>query len=225
MLPLDLRILVVDDASPDGTGDLAEELSARHPGRMHVLHRQGKLGLRSAYLEGFHLALGDDVDAIAQMDADLSHDPSALPIMAERIQTCDLVLGSRYVPGGQVDERWPLWRKGLSAWGNFYARTILGLPLHDVTTGYRLWRVDTLRAMPLQRIRASGYIFLVEMAYLAHCLEYRFAEVPIYFSERRNGKSKMSLQIQVEAALHVWQVLWAYRDLKRQGRAARLADQ
>jgi dolichol-phosphate mannosyltransferase len=221
LLPLDLRLLVVDDNSPDGTGRLAGELAAAHPGRIRVLNRTGKLGLRSAYLEGFQIALADGAEAVAQMDADGSHDPSALPAMAERLRTCDLVLGSRYVPGGSLDKRWPLWRKGLSAFGNFYARTILGLPLRDVTTGYRLWRAEALRSLPLERIRASGYIFLVEMAYLAHCLDCRFGEAPIHFAERRGGKSKMSLKIQAEAAFRVWQVLWAYRDLRREGRAAK----
>ncbi|MEZ0395513.1 MAG: polyprenol monophosphomannose synthase [Anaerolineales bacterium] len=221
MLPLDVNLLIVDDNSPDGTGRLADELAAAYPERLAVLHRAGKLGLRSAYLEGFRLALEGGAEAVAQMDADFSHDPQALMAMAERLAACDVVLGSRYVPGGSVDVRWSPWRKMLSAFGNFYARTILGLPLRDVTTGFRLWRRETLLAMPLDRIRASGYIFLVEMAYLAHCLEFRFGEVPIYFAERRAGKSKMSLRIQVEAALRVWQVWWGYRDLRRLGRAGR----
>ncbi len=214
-LPLDVRVVVVDDASPDGTGRLAEELARSYPGRMSVLHRAGKLGLRSAYLEAFEVAWQGGAEAIAQMDADFSHDPSVLPRMAERLQECEVVFGSRYVRGGAVDERWPLWRKALSAWGNFYARTILGLPLRDVTTGYRLWRAEALRAMPLERIGASGYVFLVEMAYLAYCLGYRIAEVPIYFADRRWGKSKMSLGIQMEAALRVWQLRGQYRDLRR----------
>lgn len=221
MLPLEVSILIVDDNSPDGTGRVADELAAAFPGRLAVLHRPGKLGLRSAYLDGFRLALDGGAEAIAQMDADFSHDPQMLISMAERLSTCDVVLGSRYVPGGSLDERWSLWRKALSAFGNFYARTILGLPLRDVTTGFRLWRRAALLAMPLECIRASGYIFLVEMAYLAYCLEFRFGEVPIHFAERRAGKSKMSLKIQVEAALRVWQVWWSYRDLRKRGRGAR----
>ncbi len=164
-----------------------------------------------------------DADAIVQMDADFSHDPAVLPEMAERIESCDVVIGSRYVEGGSVDERWPLWRKGLSAFGNFYARSILGFPLRDVTTGYRMWRRETLQSMPLERIRSNGYVFLVEMAYLAHCLEYDIREVPIYFADRRWGKSKMSFKIQSEAALRVWQVWWNYRDVRRAGRKARVA--
>lgn len=215
-LPLDLRLLVVDDDSPDGTGRLADELAAALPGRLAVLHRAGKLGLRSAYLAGFGLALESGAEAVAQMDADGSHDPAALPALAERLHSCDLALGSRYIAGGSVDPRWPFWRKGLSAFGNFYARALLGLPLRDVTSGYRLWRADALRLLPLERIRANGYIFLVEMVYLAYCRGLRIGEVPIHFADRRAGRSKMSLRIQVEAAFRLWQVLWAYRDLRPQ---------
>ncbi len=212
-LPLDLSILIVDDNSPDGSGQIAEALSARYP-KLRVLHRPAKQGLRSAYLSGFREVLTWDIEAIGQMDADFSHDPNTLPEMVARLQTCDVVFGSRYVRGGSVDRRWPIWRKGLSRFGNFYARTILGLPLHDVTTGYRLWRREALQGMPLERIQANGYVFLVEMAYLAYLLDYSLKEVPIYFSDRKWGKSKMSLRIQLEAALRVWQVKWAYRDIR-----------
>ena len=205
-LPLDLSILVVDDNSPDGTGRIADEL-AMQDSRLQVLHRPGKMGLRSAYLHAFRKVLQNkDVDVLAQMDADFSHDPAVLLDMVQRIDTCDVVLGSRYVDGGSVDENWPLSRKWLSAFGNFYSRTILGFPLRDVTSGYRLWRREVLRAMPLNRVRASGYVFQVEMVYLAYCLEYRIQEVPIYFADRRWGKSKISLRIQAEAALRIWQV-------------------
>jgi dolichol-phosphate mannosyltransferase len=220
-LPLDLHVLVVDDNSPDGTGKIADEL-ARQEKRIQVLHRTGKLGLRSAYLNAFQQVMQEDVDAIVQMDADFSHDPAVLPTMVDRIQSCDLVLGSRYVEGGSVDEHWPLWRKWLSAFGNLYSRSILGFPLRDVTTGYRLWRREVLQAMPLDRVRASGYVFQVEMAYMAYCLEYRIQEVPISFTDRRWGKSKITFRIQAEAAMLVWSVLWSYRDLRRSGRASRL---
>ncbi|MEJ5240007.1 MAG: polyprenol monophosphomannose synthase [Anaerolineales bacterium] len=212
-LPLDLSVLIVDDNSPDGSGQIAETLSTRYP-KLRVLHRPGKQGLRSAYLSGFREVLTWDIDAIAQMDADLSHDPNVLPEMAAQLRTFDVVIGSRYVRGGSVDRRWPIWRKGLSRFGNFYARTILGLPLHDVTTGYRLWKREALQGMPLEHIQANGYVFLVEMAYLAYLLGYSFKEVPIYFADRKWGKSKMSLRIQLEAALRVWQVKWAYRDIR-----------
>jgi dolichol-phosphate mannosyltransferase len=221
-LPLDLRLLVVDDNSPDGTGRVADKLAESHPGRVAVLHRPGKLGLRSAYLNGFQKVLEGNTEAIVQMDADFSHDPSALVGMAKLLDTHDVVLGSRYVQGGSVDERWPLWRKSLSAFGNYYARTILGLPLHDVTTGYRMWRRETLQQIPFERIQSNGYVFLVEMAYLAHCLEFKIGEAPIYFADRRRGKSKMSIRIQAEAAFRIWQVLWNYRDLKKAGKAGRL---
>jgi dolichol-phosphate mannosyltransferase len=221
-LPLDLRLLVVDDNSPDGTGRLAEELSEAHPGRVEVLHRPGKMGLRSAYLNGFQKIFNGDSQVIVQMDADFSHDPAALTEMAKLLETNDVILGSRYVSGGSVDKKWPLWRKWLSAFGNFYARSILGLPLHDVTTGYRMWRTETLKQIPFERIQSSGYIFLVEMIYLTHCLEFKIGESPIYFADRKFGKSKMSFKIQIEAAMRIWQVLWNYRDLRKSGKLARI---
>ena len=220
-LPLDLRALIVDDNSPDGTGNLADELATEYAGRMSVLHRSAKLGISSAYAQGFHRVLENAVDAIAQMDVDFSHDPATLVAMAKHLETCDVVFGSRYAPGGSVDMQWPLWRKGLSAWGNFYARTILRVPVRDITTGYRLWRSETLRGMPLDSIQSKGYIFQVEMAYLTHCLEYRIREIPIHFADRRRGRSKMSLQIQIEAALLVWQIWLTHRHLCHKGRAAR----
>lgn len=222
-LPLpDLKLLVVDDNSPDGTGRLADQLAERYSDRMSVVHRTGKLGLRTAYLDGFKRAIAQGAEAVGQMDADFSHDPNTLVNMVAALETADVVLGSRYVPGGSVDKQWPLWRKWLSAFGNTYARTVLGFPLRDVTTGYRLWRREALQGMPLQRIHANGYVFLVEMAYMAFCLRYRFAQVPIYFADRRWGKSKMSFKIQMEAALRLWQVKWNYRDLRKKGENARV---
>ena len=213
-LPLDLTVLVVDDHSPDGTGQIAEELSVRHNGKVAALHRPGKFGLRSAYVEGFRKAFDLGAEAVVQMDADFSHDPNVLPEMARCLASCDVVTGSRYVLGGSLDERWPAWRKALSAFGNFYARTILAAPLHDMTTGFRMWRRETLQAMPLERIRSNGYIFLVEMIYVAYLMGFKITEVPIYFADRRWGKSKMSLKIQVEAAVRIWDVWWHYRDLR-----------
>jgi len=214
-LPLDLSVLVVDDHSPDGTGELADDLSHQHPGRVFVLHRSGKRGLRSAYMEGFQKAFDTGADTVVQMDADFSHDPAVLTEMARRIDSCDVVIGSRYVKGGSLDERWPAWRKLLSAFGNFYARTILSFPLRDVTTGYRMWRSEVLQNMPLDRIRSNGYIFLVEMAYVAYLMNYKISEVPIHFADRRWGKSKMSVRIQLEAAVRIWDVWWHYRDLRK----------
>lgn len=223
-LPLpELKLLIVDDNSPDGTGQIADDLATQYPGRVSVMHRAGKLGLRTAYLDGFKKAIAEGAQAVAQMDADFSHDPAKLVEMAASLENADVALGSRYVPGGSVDEQWPLWRKGLSAFGNFYARTILSLPLRDITTGYRLWRREVILGMPLERIQSNGYIFLVEMAYMAYSLKYKFAQVPIYFADRRWGKSKMSFKIQMEAALRVWQVKWNFRDLRKQGQQARKA--
>ncbi len=220
-LPVDLRVLVVDDNSPDGTGAVADGLAAADA-RVQAIHREGKLGLRSAYTTGIRRALEQGADAVLQMDADFSHDPARIPEMAAQLSKYDMVLGSRYVAGGSVDTRWAGWRKALSAFANLYARSILGMRLHDVTTGYRLWRRETLLGMPLDRLHSNGYIFLVEMAYLAYCLEYRIGEVPIYFAERQAGQSKMSVRIQVEAAFRVWQVWWDYRGLRRLGSRARV---
>ena len=191
ILPLDLRILVVDDNSPDGTGAIADELAKQNQ-RVRVIHRAGKGGLRSAYLTGFRIALDDGAEAVAQMDADFSHDPAKLVEMASRLENCDLVIGSRYIQGGAMDENWPLWRKSLSALGDFDSRAILRLPQRDVTAGFRLWRHETLDGMPLQRVHSNGYVFQVEMTYLAHCLDYTIGEIPVYFPDRQKGKSKMS---------------------------------
>lgn len=217
-LPLDLAVLVVDDNSPDGTGRVADALAEKNRGKVFVLHRAGKLGLRSAYLEGFHKAFYLGAEAVVQMDADFSHDPAVLVEMARRLNSYDVVIGSRYVKGGSLARRWPFWRKALSAFGNTYARTILGFPLHDVTTGFRMWRREALQNMPLDRIRSSGYIFLVEMAYVAFLMGYDIAETPIHFADRRWGKSKMSLKIQLEAAVRIWDVWWHYRDLRKRSR-------
>src|SRR4030042_2984702 len=172
-------------------------------------------------MAGFAKVLQDGTDAVLQMDADLSHDPRKIPEMVAALEQADVVLGSRYIPGGSLDSDWSWWRRGLSAFGNRYARTILALPVSDVTTGFRLWRASTLSGMPLEKIQSRGYVFLVEMAYIAHCLEHRIGEVPIHFSERQHGRSKMSLGIQVEAAFRVWQVWWHHRELRRRGRQAR----
>ena len=216
LLSLDLpglSILVVDDSSPDGTGELADGLAGEFPEQIKVLHRKKKEGLGRAYLDGFRLALEEGAEAVGQMDADFSHPPEKWPEMVTALREADIALGSRYIPGGSVDLSWPAWRKWLSSFGNRYARTILGLPFHDVTGGFRLFRRSALERMPLERVRSNGYVFQVEMAYLAHLCGQRFREVPIYFADRKWGESKMSLRIQIEAALRVWQVKWGYRDL------------
>lgn len=209
-----LNLLVVDDNSPDGTGEVADRLSLETAGRVQVMHRAGKLGLGTAYIQGFRRAIELGAEAIGQMDADFSHPVDKVPELIRTLSGCDAVLGSRYVSGGKLDERWPFWRKGLSAFGNFYARTILGLPIRDVTGGFRLWKRETLLGLPLERVRSNGYVFQVEMAYVATLLGYKFQEIPIYFADRRWGQSKMSFRIQLEAALRVWQLPGMYRDLK-----------
>jgi dolichol-phosphate mannosyltransferase len=214
-LPIDdLHLLVVDDNSPDGTGQLAEELSLNYPGRLQVIHRAGKLGLGTAYIRGFRYAIEAGAGALIQMDADFSHPPEKLVELVNAIETCDVVIGSRYVTGGSVDEQWPIWRKALSAFGNLYARIILQLPVKDATGGFRVYRRETLMGMPLEMIRSNGYAFQVEMTYVAHRLGFVFKEVPIYFADRQWGKSKMSFDIQKEAALRVWQMKREYRQLR-----------
>lgn len=208
-----LCILVVDDNSPDGTGQAADALAESHPGRLSVLHRPGKMGLGSAYIQGFQKVLSDGAEAVGQMDADFSHPPELLLDLVDTLRDCDLALGSRYVPGGSVDNTWPFWRKGLSAFGNFYARLILGLPVRDATGGFRVWRREALLGMPLELVRSNGYAFQVEMTYIACKLDYRIKEVPFYFADRKWGQSKMSFRIQREAAIRVWQLLFEYRAL------------
>ncbi len=210
-LPLELSLLIVDDNSPDGTGSAADDLARQHPGRIEVLHRQGERGLGGAYRAGFRHALQSRPDVIGQMDCDFSHPPERLVEMAQNLNQCDIVIGSRYVPGGSVDHHWPVWRKALSRWGNFYGRTILGLPMRDVTGGFRLWRREALASLPLAAIRSNGYVFLIEMAYVAHKMGYTFCETPIHFADRTWGDSKMNWRIQFEAAWRVWWVRNAHR--------------
>ncbi len=205
-----LSVLVVDDASPDGSGEIADRIAAEHPGRVAVLHRTGPRGLGWAYLEGFCRAMAQGADVLIQMDCDFSHNPADVSRLLAHIPDYDLVIGSRYVPGGSTAEDWGVERKLLSAWANFYARTILGLRIRDVTGGFRAWRRETLEGIGLDRIRSQGYIFQVETAYLCERMGYRILEIPIHFAERQRGKSKMSLKVQIEAALRVWQVRWRY---------------
>jgi dolichol-phosphate mannosyltransferase len=205
-----LKVLVVDDNSPDGTGKRAESLSEKYSGRISVLHRPGKLGLGTAYIQGFKQALEDGAEAVGQMDADFSHPPRTVAEMLKALEFNDVVIGSRYIKGGRVDERWPRWRKGLSAFGNHYARAILKIPVQDVTGGFRVWRREVLSNLPLDEIRSNGYSFQVEMAYLAYLAGYRFKEIPIYFADRQWGQSKMSFRIQLEAALRVLQMKITY---------------
>jgi dolichol-phosphate mannosyltransferase len=213
-LPLPgLKVMVVDDNSPDGTGKVANSLADQYPDRVSVIHRQGERGFGASYIQGFRQALAEGADFVTQMDADFSHPPEKILDFSEAIKTNDIVIGSRYVRGGAVDEKWPIWRKGLSAFGNFYARMILNSSVLDITGGYRMWRREVLKRMPLDRVRSNGYSFQIEMFYIAQRLGFKIVEVPIYFAERDVGDSKMSLRIQIEAALRVWQIRGSYRDL------------
>ena len=195
-----LRLLDVDDDSPDGTGRVADEWAAKSAGRVAVLHRRGARGLGRAYLDGFRWALANGADAIVQMDADLSHPPADVPRLLERLATCDVAVGSRYTAGGTVDDRWGRGRRALSRSANAYARTLLGLKTRDATAGFKAWRRSALEAVDLARIRSNGYLFQVEMAYVCERLGLRIEEVPIRFAERREGRSKMSLKVKLEAA-------------------------
>ncbi|MBL8055852.1 MAG: polyprenol monophosphomannose synthase [Anaerolineales bacterium] len=212
-LPLPISILVVDDGSPDGTGDLAEQLGAQHPGRLSVIHRAGKLGLGTAYIEGFRRALAGGAQAVIQMDADFSHSPSYLPEFVGQLAEYDVVVGSRYVPQGKLDEKWEPGRVLLSAWANFYARALLGIQVKDATAGFKAWRAATLAGIGLERIRSNGYVFQVEMAYVTERLGYRVLERPIYFEDRRIGRSKMDTRTKLEAAWRVWEVRVRHRRL------------
>ncbi|HLU10852.1 MAG TPA: polyprenol monophosphomannose synthase [Oceanobacillus sp.] len=215
-LPVDLRILVVDDGSPDGTGEIAEELAAQHNGRVLVMHRTQKEGLGPAYIAGFKHALSLDPDYIIQMDADFSHQPKYIQEMIARLEEGnDLVIASRFARGGGVDAKWGFYRKLLSWFANrVYVPLILNIPVTDATAGYRLWRRQTLIGLDLDRIRSNGYVFQVEMAYVTCRLGFRVAEIPIYFPDRTRGQSKMDFRITLEAALRVWQLLFRHRGLK-----------
>jgi dolichol-phosphate mannosyltransferase len=215
----DLNILVVDDDSPDGTGALADELAKDSDNRLSVIHRPGKFGLGTAYLAGFRAALAQRTEAVAQIDCDFSHPPDALARMAQLLSEYDVVVGSRYIPGGGLDKRWDFGRKLLSRWASFYARAILGLRTHDPTAGFKIWRRETLIGIGLERIHSSGYVFLVEMAYLAQRLGYRVYEYPITFEDRRIGESKMSMGVKIEAAWRVWQLWLRHHRLEPKDRA------
>jgi dolichol-phosphate mannosyltransferase len=210
-----LSILVVDDSSPDGTGEIADELSTRHPGLVYVLHRTEKNGFGQAYIAGFKHAIQMGAEYLLQMDADFSHQPKYIPELITMLEKGnDLVIASRYANGGGVDSKWSWYRKLLSWFANrVYVPTLLGLPLHDATAGYRIWRRQTLVGLDLERVRSTGYVFQVELAYIAHRLGFKIAEIPIYFPDRQAGESKMNTRIQIEAALRVWQVMMRHRTL------------
>jgi len=207
----DLNVLIVDDQSPDGTGRIVDDLIPDYTGRLHGLHRSGPRGLGRAYGEGFQWALERGADAIIQMDADFSHSPAYIPQLLPAMNEYDVVVGSRYVSGGQLDEKWEQGRVLLSAWANLYARSILRMKTRDVTAGFKCWRRSALEAIQLDRVRSNGYVFQVEMAYLCERLGLRVWEAPIYFEDRRIGQSKMSVPVKLEAAWRVWQVWLRHR--------------
>ena len=208
-----VRVLVVDDQSPDGTGDVAEELARQYPGRVDVMHRTGRRGLGRSYIDGITKALGEPVDVICQMDADLSHDPRQLPALMAAASLADVVLGSRYVTGGAI-VNWPARRRLLSRFANIYIRAVTRLGVRDCTTGYRCWRRAALAALPLDRFFSDGYSFLVEMLFVAARRGCRIAEVPITFVERREGESKVSRAVLLESAITPWRLV-ADPDLSR----------
>ena len=211
-----VQVMVVDDGSPDGTGDIADRLAAENGGRIRVVHRTGRRGLGRSYIEGMQLALAMNVTHVCQMDADLSHDPADVPRLVAATDAAELVIGSRYVPGGRI-ENWPVRRRVLSAFANSYIRAITRVSSHDNTSGFRCWRRDALARMPLDRIVSDGYAFLVELTWEAHRAGFTVAEVPITFVERRTGASKLSSGVILESALLPWRL--AARPRTRHARA------
>jgi dolichol-phosphate mannosyltransferase len=200
-----VRVLVVDDDSPDGTADEVETLAEGSPGRLSVMRRTGPRGLGRSYIEGMTAALRTDATHICQMDADFSHDPAELPRLLAASAHADLVIGSRYIPGGEL-HHWPAHRVMLSAFANWYVRTITRLSVHDCTSGFRCWTSGLLARLPLDRIMSDGYAFQVEMAWEAHRAGGRIVEVPITFVERREGQSKMSSRVIAESVVLPWRL-------------------
>jgi dolichol-phosphate mannosyltransferase len=212
----DLAVLIVDDNSPDGTGRVADALAERLPGTVTVRHRMVKEGLGRAYIDGFTQALAMGADLIFQMDADFSHPPATIPVMLDAIKDCDVIVGSRYVSGGQLDEHWSWWRRFLSWWANeVWSRKLLGLKTHDITAGFKCWRRATLLGIGLERVISNGYAFQVEMVYLTERLGYRVKEIPIYFEDRRIGKSKMSVPVKLQGAVDVIRIWFRHRTVRR----------
>jgi dolichol-phosphate mannosyltransferase len=202
-LPITLNVLFVDDNSQDGTCEQISAAQLVYPERVHLIKRAGKLGLGSAYIEGIKWSLEHNYEVCVQMDADFSHDPKFLPAMLKQLETADVVLGSRYICGGEV-VNWTWSRRLISRFGSLYARLILGMRVHDMTGGFNAWKANVLRTIDLESIRSEGYAFQIEMKYVATRAGFKLAEVPIRFEDRRVGKSKMSLAIALEAIWRVW---------------------
>jgi dolichol-phosphate mannosyltransferase len=210
----DLDVLIVDDESPDGTGHIVDQLVDRYPGQVHALHRSGQRGLGRAYIDGFRWTLAHGAEAVIQMDCDFSHSPDDVPRLLAHLREYDVVVGSRYVEGGQTDEEWEVGRQLLSWWANLYARLILRSSIRDFTAGFKAWRRHALEAINLNAIRSQGYVFQIEMAYVAQRLGFRILEIPIYFEDRRIGASKMTIPVKIEAALGVWRIWWRHHRLR-----------
>ncbi|MFU8803711.1 MAG: polyprenol monophosphomannose synthase [Bradymonadaceae bacterium] len=200
----DVHILIIDDSSPDGTGELADELAAGDE-RIHVLHRTAKEGLGKAYIAGFEWALARDYERILEMDADFSHQPKYLPEMIGQLSNYDVVVGSRYVAGGGTED-WGLVRRLISRGGGMYSRTILGLDVQDLTAGFVGWQRHVLETLDLTSVEASGYVFQIEMKYRAHQAGFKILEIPITFPDRQVGESKMTPNIALEALGRVWKI-------------------
>jgi dolichol-phosphate mannosyltransferase len=214
----DATVMVLDDQSPDGTGEVADRLAAESGGRVRVLHRTGPRGLGVSYLEGFRRALDTDCDVVCQMDADLSHDPKFLPEMLARIEAgADLVIGSRYLNGVSV-VNWPLRRIILSAFANWYIRTVTGLGVRDCTTGYRCWRRTALATLPLDKVVSEGYAFIVDITFMAAARGLRIVESPIIFIERRQGASKLSTRVLMESLMTPWKLVARHGRLRSRER-------
>jgi dolichol-phosphate mannosyltransferase len=204
----DTVVMVLDDGSPDGTGQVADGLAGRYPDRVRVLHRTGQRGLGKSYLEGFRRAVASDFDLICQMDADLSHDPKFLPAMIREAENgADMVIGSRYLNGISV-VNWPLRRIILSKFANTYIRTVTGLRANDITAGFRCWRRSALARIPLDNIVSEGYSFIVEVTFLAAKAGLKIAEAPIIFIERRQGASKLSTGVLIESLITPWKLVF-----------------
>jgi dolichol-phosphate mannosyltransferase len=203
-----LKILVVDDASPDGTGDIVEGIAAANP-RIHLMRRSAKLGLGTAYLAGFRWALERDYALVFEMDADFSHDPNHLPEFLSAAENADLVLGSRYRDGKVTIVNWPIRRLMLSYGANMYARAVTGVPLWDATGGFKCFRREVLETIDLEAVRSNGYAFQIEMNFRVWKKGFRIAEIPIVFVDRTEGESKMSRAIIREAVWMVWRLRFA----------------
>lgn len=209
----DTDVLIVDDNSPDGTGKLADEIHDENP-RVNVMHRMEKAGLGKAYIAGFTYAIEHGYDAAFEMDADFSHDPRYLPDFLKAIEHADLVIGSRYIPGGDTPDWSPL-RRFISGGGNIFARFMLGIPIHDCTAGYRCYRREVLESIDLDTVQSQGYAFQIEMAYRVMNRGFKIVETPIVFMDRRVGKSKMSRQIVIEGFTYVLRTRFSKKQVVR----------